>query len=86
MPPQSPLAKSGTQSSGRRFAAGSGDCPDVFGQEIASAEVAWEFINELYGSTEIERPAALPPVFTRQFKHDYRGHCTILLANASPVA
>jgi hypothetical protein len=60
---------------------------DAFGQELPSAEVASEFIDEqLYGSTEIERPAGLPPLFTRQFKHDYRRHCTILVANASPIA
>jgi hypothetical protein len=60
---------------------------DAFGQELPSAEVAWEFINEqLYGSAEIERPAALPHFFTRQFKHDYCRHCTILLANVSPAA
>ena len=34
---------------------------DAHGEEVPSAEIAWEFINEqLYESGEIERPAALP--------------------------
>ena len=59
---------------------------DAHGAEVPSAEIAWEFINELYDSGEIERPAALPQFLTRQFHKDYLRHCAILLAKASPAA
>ena len=39
----------------------------AFGQEVPSAEVAWEFINEFHQCGEIERQAALPePIPTFQ--------------------
>jgi hypothetical protein len=54
---------------------------DAFGDELPSAQIAWDFLNEqLYGSGEIERPVALPDFLPRQFKHDYRRHCRVLLA------
>jgi hypothetical protein len=59
---------------------------DALGQEVPSAEIAWEFVQEQrYGSGEIERPGALPHFLTRQFKSDYRRHCAILGANVAPV-
>ena len=39
---------------------------EAHGAEVPSAEMAWEFINELYDSGEIERPAALPQFLPRQ--------------------
>src|SRR5207244_1994016 len=63
-----------------------GSAVEAHGEEVSSAEMAWEFINELYDSGEIERPAALPQFLPRQFHKDYRSHCALLLAKASPAA
>jgi hypothetical protein len=59
---------------------------EAHGVEVPSAEMAWEFINELYDSGEIERPAALPQFLPRQFHKDYRRHCALFLAKASTAA
>jgi hypothetical protein len=59
---------------------------EAHGAEVPSAEMAWEFINELYDSGEIERPAALPQFLPRQFHKDYRRHCAFFLAKASTAA
>ncbi len=59
---------------------------EAHGEEVPSAEIAWEFINEPFGMGEIERPAALPQFLPRQFHKDYRRNCALLLANAAPVA
>jgi len=60
---------------------------DAFGKDVPSAETAWDFLNEqVYGSGEVSRPNGLPEFLTRQFKHDYRHYCTILLANVPPAA
>jgi hypothetical protein len=56
---------------------------DAFGNdpaaEIPSPEVAWEFLNEQVYE-EIERPAGLPQVLTRQFKQDYSRHIRRMVA------
>lgn len=57
---------------------------DAHGENPPSAEIAWDFLEQIYESEEIERPAALPQFLTRQFKHDYRRHCRIVLSNLCP--
>lgn len=57
---------------------------DAFGPEsIPTPEMAWDFVNDaLYGDGEFERPAALPDVITKQFRHDYLRHVrNILMEN-----
>ena len=53
---------------------------DAFGKEVTGAETAWEFLNEqVYGSGDVQRPNGLPEFMPRQFGHDYRRHCALLL-------
>jgi hypothetical protein len=52
---------------------------DALGPDFPEARTAWEFMEEQVWS-EGGRPDGLPDFFTRQFAHDYRRHCRIILA------